>query len=932
MSQKTTQETDDALDTERFKTTHGIETRDLDVTDEHELDDVFEDDSIEREIPVEVGAQRFVERYDERAKAIREYLANAHTACIQRAAVELREVGVPDDEVAELLENDVRGLLERAQDEADYDPVIEVDYNRDPSEGYTLRIADNGIGISKSRFVTIKDIGLSGWHMEGSVNGQFGQGTMSGFLLTSIYGEFEMNTRSRRTDESYRVSWGLTDMTKLPGGRDSYGTTFEFPVFCDEAQDIDVPSKVEEYAEGMIVPVIYRDYDEDGRETGRSDDFTPSYLEDLYDDESPLVTYEDEFVKAVWSPDDSNSRNHTWCGYQPIDRNDPGYSLRSYEMTNSWDMRIKVEDGPVYAVPDGEDDSVVGKIPVGSQKYRNLPDDQKDKYVERSEVPSGAIIVPAPTDDRDRLQSKHVDDFCREVSRRLDDELRKFTAELLEDVDDFGDVLDLALTQTGLLLRGISRYGPSYSRNDPDEMQEHFEDELGVTIPTDVCKQIDVMKQKVSWAPPSSSNPQRKGGRREKAVWRIEAGTGDTGDVFMASRVNESKSRLAWELDDSNQVVQVKAGKYQKWADLFGWRRLKELPNRNFEEEFPDHDFDDAFLDTWDRSRASSSGSGSSLHTGSGSFDDERAKSREVKVRRGTGSPRKISKHTGEDLFEALENGQSFKAGTSYGYNKLVLYDQTDGHGTSAGIKWASKSLGTAYAVVPSYVYDYLIRAENAYTEDELVQEIKNTPVEHDWHFAGRDQTPICDLDERDVILYVGDTRIESIQTYGLEEELREEIADEIGVDAVDSVTYTTDLDQWKPALSKKAKVDVGGGPSIVSTTKRSPGWAYRTDAEINEAQLVYDEFLPGIDRSAPEARAFSMNVDDPSQIATLKRISDAGGFVSQDDDADVPDTDSGVWNMTSRVGRRDVVTAKTLERLDDAGGYVDDPSEVLDL
>lgn len=897
-------------DQETYEPVEGEETnRELNMGDGDGLAEEY-GDSVDRTINDKKGAELFVDRYDDRSKAIRELMANAHTACLQRCAVEVSRAGDEDpEEVRRLLNRDVRTLIEKAR-EIGYEPQIEVSYNRDPESRWTFRLEDNGIGISQERFKTISEIGLSGWEMHEGTNGQFGIGRMSAFLLCGKYGEFKTETHSIRDGKSYAVGETLRSLDWWPDkGLDYYGTRLTFPTFCEEASDIDVASAVEEYAEGMIIPVMYRDFDSDGDETFRSDEYTETFLESLYPDDATTIVYEDEYVKAIWSPESSSSSNHTWCGYQPIDRNDSGWSMNSYEMPGVFDVRVKVENGLVYDA-DGAD--CEGRVPIADQVYEN-EDVDPEKFIPNSEVPSGAIRIPTPTDDRDRFESSHVDDFFEEVSHRLNDEWRKMLGEILDGVDSFDDVLDLAQNDSGILIRGLDRFGVR-RYEDTDHMQEYWENEIGVTIDGSVWEKIDVMEDTVEYAPEGEDRATRQSYRTEEPIWKINA---RDGDVYMASRITTRKMQLAWEL--GGNVVQVSKSNQDQYTRLFGWKSLHGLPTEDPEVEFPLHDFDDQWLDSWKKSSNSSSG-GSTLNTGTGDFDHSRAKQRDVRVRVATGDPSYMATYTGEDLFEKMDDGETVSI--SYdSYDTLILYDQTDGHSTGAGASLASSATGVAYSVVPSYVYDYLIGAENIVTEEEYIERVKNIAVEPETDALGRSEIAVSEMDACDVIVSVSDETWSFIEDLGIEDTAYDAIRNTTNtrVRSISFVESFADLDEL--LHRHKRVVDLGTEPVLVGIDRSRNGIDSRY---ISRENLVKDELLGDLNFDSIEAKRSRLSADDLCDIATMLRLQDAGGFWSTDDDSECPDAELSVFGLSKRRYKQ----CKTAERLEEAGGRIEDESK----
>jgi hypothetical protein len=952
---------------DEMMTTKGVERSALDVADdEHALAGM----ESKREAPVEAVAKNVVERYDEISAFLREYMSNAHTACIQRAKYELREAGITDVNF-----NDVREVLDTASEELGYEPVITIVRNENPDD-FSLKIMDNGIGISRERAYAIRDIGLSGWHDDGTTNGMFGQGTMSGFLPVDHWGEFDMTTMSVKTDENYRARWKLTDLDKIPGKRDSYGTTFTFPYFIDEAKQMDTYEKVREYAEGMIVPVIYEHYDANGEQDGvKSDDWGASYIESRYADDSTTIVYEDDYGKAVWSPDDPDGWNTnlgTWCGYQPIDRNGPGFGINSYSMPSGFDIRVKVEDGSIVSVPDDADDSMVGKIPVSRNRYEHLPDEKQDGHVVRSEVPDDAIVAPQPTDDRDRFESKHVAEYMRYYSQQLEAELKSRVASVIESIDGLEDLPDIDSTERELLLVGIDEYIDVYKKNDADRLQDDIEDEFGVRPDSVLASNIGVIKSEfngsindefakavgqmrqarlgsvddedsfgetvremtntVSVAPRNAYNYTKKSSRSSVEVWDIVQRVGDDGTVFMAKTLScKRKVELAWELHEDNEVVVVDS--YTKWEDTFDWQKLKDLPSRNFEKAFPNFDFSDGFIDQHDPSSGSTSNTSSSDLDGL-SFDDKRAQKRDVTVRYDSGHGN-FDALRGSELFTNLDNGDPFTINFSTGFDTLVLYRSTD-HNTSAGRHVADKSRGIAYAVVPNYVYDYLIDAENAYSEADYIEQQREKWVDFDWSDSSlRGGDTIGDMDEQDVFVKASSALLDPINDRDLMDEFvaaLEDSLDSYDIDGVRSITFKESMDEHFELLNKNGCIDATASdsdqPTLVEVatpgygSSGSFGYGYARTTRVGVESMFFDCVLPELDRDAVEWNHFDPSMDDDELIDALQDLQDDGGFVSTDDDTEMPEHLQGEYGLTHPST---YWISQTLDRMNDATDLLED-------
>jgi hypothetical protein len=476
----------------KYRSTSGTETKTADVpNDGHDLKEVIGDDekAKERVYDPALAGERFVNFYQDTAAGLREFLSNAETACIDRCEAALEEAGyeVPD-KVAE--------KIQKAKEKTGYEPVIEVTYNRDPN-ATTLVIEDNGIGISRERYQVLQRVGYSTSHDDGGSAGQFGIGFLAGFLLCGVHEGFDLITHSFDDGAKYHTVEFLNNFEYGSGKqKQSYGTRFEFNTFCHDAKEnINVPNAVQRFAEGMRVPVIYTDYDGNGKETSRSDDYLPRNIEDDYPDDAMVITYEDEFVKAVMSPESSNTRGKTTYNViMDIRRNVDTYKTKCGAPWE-WDVRVKTEDGSIVHVPEDAElpdsvnspDELTGLAPVKNQKYHGLTEHQKEDAIKLSEVPDGTITAPRPASSRDSFKSGN-DDFWKYVGQKLGEQWQKEAAEMLDGLDTFDDYVSLDAGDKSLVNRAYSDYGPDTTRSDNEDdksraatINEALDDSLGIT-------------------------------------------------------------------------------------------------------------------------------------------------------------------------------------------------------------------------------------------------------------------------------------------------------------------------------------------------------------------------------------------------------------------------------------------------------------------
>lgn len=874
------------FDLDQYRTTNGARTSEIDgSSDGHALKDALgESEHRAFEYDPKITGQRFAERYDDTGAAVREYLANAETACIRRARNGLVEETDRDmDDVAEL---GVRELFETASEEIGYEPVIEVMHSWPGSDLPALVVEDNGVGISVEEFLVLKKIGFSASHDDGSALGMFGQGVMSGYLLSGINGEFRFVTLSFLTDETYSERMRIDGFNDLDETRDRYGTTFTFPAFGEEARSLNVQDRIEEFSEGLYVPVIYREYDSSNEEI-RNEDYLPKRMEDDLDESTPVVVVENEYIRAVSSPDTYQSGGYattsrspkTLLVSMPIDRND-GYSTSKYQSPWHFDLRLKREDGAICTGPNE------GLIPIEDDKYENLDEDRKSRYIRLSEVNGADIAMPKPVDDRDRLESGNRD-FLKHVSTLLKREFRDEFANVLVDIDDFEDVLDLEPQDQALFMRGYSNFGPKYSTSSADTIQEELEESTGVTLDESVCEKMSKMKSKVSWAERDTSFPQKASNRDQKKVWKVMSKAFPDGTVYMAKSISKKKAEIAWDLNPNNQVVSVDS--YDEWADVFGWEKLKELPSRKLEEELGDQ-LSDHILDKYGTDSSDDSSSSSS----SRSRRTYEAENRRIKVRVSTGR-KSFTKKKAETVYDTLDGGKSISINYSSSVSELMLFRQTDDDTRASKYTQYCRN-GVGKATVPNYVYDYLIEADNVYEGlDGLIEAHGEHELDTDWACQPWHQVRTFEeMDENDVIVVpskrhteVFEDRIDELREY-----VSDVIAEQDGIDWIRTITVaqTPELSDAWAVLDRRNEVDC---PTIVtyggSVSRRwKPIKTGRSDVD-----LWLDMELPSEtwDRGANEwdhifGNISRINEDSRQIVETMKQLTDDCGldepFVSQ--------------------------------------------------
>jgi len=737
----------------QYRSTSGTNTKTADIpNDSHDLrEEIGEgEENQQRKYDATISGQRFVNFYSDKAASIREFLSNAETACIRRAKAELRDAGygVP---------NSVAAVIEKAKQKTGYAPVIEVQYNRNPN-ATALIIEDNGIGISRTEYKVLQRVGYSVSHTDGDVSGQFGIGVLSGFLLCGIHEGFNLITKSYNDGASYETTEFLANFEYGTRTRDAYGTRFEFNTFCHKAkQEIDVPQAVERFSEGLRVPVIYRDYDESGSETSLSEDYTAHNIEDDYPDNALVITYEDEFVKAVMSPASSSSHERTTYNViMDIRRNTDTYRTKCGAPWE-WDVRVKVEDGSIVHVmedtelPEWADskEELIGLSPIDNQKYAGLTDRQKEEAIKRSELPEDVITAPRPSASRDSFKSGN-DDFWKYVGSKLSEKWKEECADMLNSLDSFEDYVDLEAGDKSLVNRAYSDYGPDTTRSESEDnksrsetINEALEDNLGISLDTDVAVKIDQLKYRKNLVPRGTDEPRLKGNSKEEKIWKIiDKASGD--EIYMGKSITDKKAEIAWGLSDNTQVVRVE--EYEKLEKLFGWKKLKDLPTRDIDEKLPELEQD--VIDRWNNTTTlnKTSGSGNNRRTSR----DPTTKS--IKVRVGRNDPKKWEKHNAGYVYDSLDNGDTIAAGSwsKHAASALIIFDQTETSRVYPVANAADYHLDLAAAKVPKYVYEYLKQADNVYeSEQEYRRERSREKIKLGTGTSRR----FCDLRSNDLLV-----------------------------------------------------------------------------------------------------------------------------------------------------------------------------------
>lgn len=297
--------------------------------------------------------------YDSWEATIREYLANAETACLR---------------VNEYLENGESEMFDGDLIVDDsYQPKIEIEWNKEQNR---LTIEDNGIGMSASAVDTVfRQIGRSTNRDSGSFSGSFGQGVLSFVKLTGLDNAMIMTSHSRLNDEnaSYYVTLGGVEpvMGSLPD--DKYGTVFQMT----PKESFDIRGAIETYAEYLRVPVRYEEIAEDGS-VEFQEDYGDKRLYDNYSENRICIGVQKPgYFEAYASPE---ADGETLLLSMEIERNDGKYSTNQHTSPWSFDVQLLDESGKVVESSNGNE----GLMPVPRSDYESMLKEARSDYITES--------------------------------------------------------------------------------------------------------------------------------------------------------------------------------------------------------------------------------------------------------------------------------------------------------------------------------------------------------------------------------------------------------------------------------------------------------------------------------------------------------------------------------------------------------------------
>ena len=354
----------------------------------------FDSSFVPFEIEYGVVMDQLSKIYKSWKSTIREYIANAESACMSASRMD-----------------------------PEYIPQINIDYN--PGSGM-LTIADNGVGMSKKIFMEVfRYFGRSRNAFDPTISGMFGLGAKSFVMLVGDKGSMVIHTKSRETGECYKMYARKVGFDVLPHEDRGYGTSFTF-IHDPGFNQVDVLKAIAEFSRYVRVPVNLVISGEPvkvanpayGQRDNMWDRTTPAELllkpsgPTLISGVSPLVVIDkairDSVKKTSGYRSDSNAVDYITVHYET-------------EHYDFWGMiKVDVEDGTVSAR--GSERGVASLILI-SMPTEDVSIDVFSKAFIRIKSETGPAWLPKPTPDRERFEDTTRSLFLEKVYADLAEKL-----------------------------------------------------------------------------------------------------------------------------------------------------------------------------------------------------------------------------------------------------------------------------------------------------------------------------------------------------------------------------------------------------------------------------------------------------------------------------------------------------------------------------
>jgi hypothetical protein len=305
--------------------------------------------------------------YDSWEATIREYLANAETACLK---------------VEEYLDNPEASMYDEMLVSDSYQPKIEVEWNKQEDK---LTIKDNGIGMAAQEVDEIfRQIGHSAARDDGSKSGQFGMGALSFVKLVGLDNAMIMTSHSRLNDDNAAYYVTLAGVEPIRGSLDDdeFGTSFQMT----PDGDYNIRDAISTYAEWMRVPVRYEEIGRDGS-VEFQEDYGDKALFESYDDNRACLGMRKKGAFEAYASPDASGR--TLLLSMDIDRNDGRHSAGQHGSPFPFDVRLLDESGKVVESSNGNE----GLMPAVESDYEQMLKEAREPYIIRDLLNNKDVVA-----------------------------------------------------------------------------------------------------------------------------------------------------------------------------------------------------------------------------------------------------------------------------------------------------------------------------------------------------------------------------------------------------------------------------------------------------------------------------------------------------------------------------------------------------------
>lgn len=445
----------------------------------------------------------------------------------------------------------------------------------------TLILYDNGIGITENVLREVMAIiGRSMNRNRGDVTGKYGMGFLASYKLVGTNGGFIMHTNPRDPDDEplsgLWSSGGFNQDTEedFPNPlveKGMHGTRFEF-FLKDSISRHDVRDWVANCAEWARIPVVYNEFDEDGRNM-YNEDYGTKVLPDRYANDEYVLSIETDHFEAYCAP---SAESTSLLLDSPIKRNYNVFNDLPWDI----DIRLKNENGVVVAGPHK------GLEPVEDEEYEERNKEECAGCVPKSNLQEEDICLPGPIGTRDMLDREET--FWGWLSDEFMDQYLSLVGDVVSNLtEEVSSFVALSDADRDFVMRALdNRTIPTATTV---KLKESLKDETGAEISLGTAEMLLNLREEVVAIDRHEYRYQRTvsgGETKKKRAWKVHCDSSDgAGTVFMVCRPTPKKIRVAFDDSESNYVVKVDGREeYDKYQEAFGWEKLTNISRSNIDE------------------------------------------------------------------------------------------------------------------------------------------------------------------------------------------------------------------------------------------------------------------------------------------------------------------------------------------------------------